>query len=438
MPRQFPAVAAFSPGPINDNRALVPVVYLAPPPPVAQGFLSFSRTGPRRLSPLTTAFSYGARAHDDTPPTAPLPAPATSTNPIPNLNTSGRHRSDAYTPSALPRLLGLRASFSSSSSSQGKGRQQDEGGEEQHAQGEERNLRAESAALFVAWWRAGGADPYADLGGHGQSYEDEHLRAQPGYARVDSAERGRRRRMDEAARGAPCPAFSFFGFSAFSRQQREVPLPLPVLPLRCTRPRPRTHRPLHLPSLLAPLGCVVRAAFSSPLRFYSSSNNGRGVRGGWAWGRVDDGETGSDSRLLSLRRLLAMPAADVCGAGLGSTFFSLSVSHFGSSVLASDFWRATSAGQVSPPSPPSRPDFACVRGSTTTPTCTLATRAVHPSCYRPVSTCAITIFTYAITVFSYAFSYALASPPVFTYGYGYSYAFPQHVTERASSPCGAK
>ncbi|KAJ7864370.1 hypothetical protein B0H13DRAFT_1085649 [Mycena leptocephala] len=88
------------------------------------------------------------------------------------------------------------------------------------------------------------------------------------------------------ARGAPHSAFSFFRFSAFSRQQREVPLPVPVLTLRCTRPRPRPHRPPAPPLPPCAPGGVVRAAFSSPLRSYSSSNNGRGVRGGWAWGRV--------------------------------------------------------------------------------------------------------------------------------------------------------
>ncbi|KAJ7899892.1 hypothetical protein B0H13DRAFT_2336749 [Mycena leptocephala] len=213
------------------------------------------------LPPLTTAFSCGARAHGDAPPYRSFACPTTSTNLNPNPNTSGKHRSDAYTPSALRRLLGLRVSFSSSSSSQEKGRQQDEGGEEQHAQGDEHNLRAESAALF------------ADLSGRVQSYEDEHLHAQPGYIREDRLRSAggvgvwTRRRAPGSRSEKSCSPYPYSPYDAHAHAH--------------------THTdPLRLPSLLALLGDVVRAACSSPLRSYSSSNNGRGVRGGWAWGRV--------------------------------------------------------------------------------------------------------------------------------------------------------
>ncbi|KAJ7862544.1 hypothetical protein B0H13DRAFT_1099653 [Mycena leptocephala] len=239
--------------------------------------------GPRRLSPLTTAFSCGARAHGDAPPLPflCLPPPRvririrrTRTPPLPSAVSSGSAR-------PFHRPLPPRKKHVSKTKE------------------EKSNTHTGKSATSApsqprSSWRGGVLGvrirSYADLGGRGQSYEDEHLHAQPGYARVDSAERRRCLRMDEtqvprlAVRlTPPSPSFASPPSPASSEKSRSL---YPYSPYGAHAHAHAHTDHLHLPSLLAILGGVVRAAFSSPLRSYSSSNNGRGVRGGWAWGRV--------------------------------------------------------------------------------------------------------------------------------------------------------
>ncbi|KAJ7892988.1 hypothetical protein B0H13DRAFT_857291 [Mycena leptocephala] len=177
------------------------------------------------------------------PPTAPLPAPATSTNPNPNLNpnTSGRHRSDAYTPSALRRLLGLRASFSSFSPSRKKNVSKTK---EEKSNTHKGKSATSAPSRPRSSWRGGVLGVRICM-----PIEDEYLHTQPGYARVDSAEHGRHRRMDEAQvprlavrLTLPSPSFASPRSPASSEKSRS-PYPYPCSPYGAHAHATPTHTP---------------------------------------------------------------------------------------------------------------------------------------------------------------------------------------------------
>ncbi|KAJ7798424.1 hypothetical protein B0H13DRAFT_2688899 [Mycena leptocephala] len=303
-------------------RALVPVVFLAPPSPSAfsrppspapkasrsdadaeededpndfDTTLTLDAEGEgapptARLPPLPPRPSHAEREPTVTyPPAAPAPAPVpspskstgpnTSPNPNPNMgaNTSGRSDTYAYTPSALRRLLGLEPASHAPKA-------QAEAGE----QGQERNLHAESAALFVAWWRAGGGGD-----GGGLSYEDE---PEPVYRHLEQHERGRRRCIDEHPQHndhleVPLPRLAVHLAPPQGEKTHHSPYPLHSA-YSPYAPYSHAHRanadPLHFPSVLALLGGVVRA-WASPSSRWGGDNSRRGVGvggGGWGWTRV--------------------------------------------------------------------------------------------------------------------------------------------------------
>ncbi|KAJ7893567.1 hypothetical protein B0H13DRAFT_2527439 [Mycena leptocephala] len=210
---------------------------------------------------------------------APLPAPATSMNPNIREDTSGRNRSDTYTPSALRRILGLRAPppspspSSASSSSQEAAPERGEQQGEENGQGEaqERNLRAESAALFVAWWRAGGADPYAPS-------LPEQL-PEPAYRHLEQHERGRRRRMDEHPLHNDHWEVPRLAVHLAPQGEKSHHSPYPLHPLHSPYSSYGTNAdPFHLPSLFMLVRDVARA--------WGSSSGGVGGtrRRRWTWG----------------------------------------------------------------------------------------------------------------------------------------------------------
>ncbi|KAF7342990.1 hypothetical protein MVEN_01729100 [Mycena venus] len=149
-----------------------------------------------------------------------------------------------------------------------------------------RALRADAAACFVRWWRAGGVDPYtgagAELDGRVRGPAPAHAAYGVSEPQADPAPaspqhlHGPPIRLAVHMRGRGLP--------------EKAPLPLALAgaghlhpgskpPLGYARAPYAYHDPLHLPSILLLARDVVRASWAG-----AGAKKGEGQGGGWRWG----------------------------------------------------------------------------------------------------------------------------------------------------------